>query len=414
MKKRLLLIVPSLMQGGFERVCVESVRIMRDDFEVFLMIFDSNNAHYDVGGINLINIDLPAVPGKICKILNLLRRIIKIKSIKRKYSIDISYSFGSTANLANSLSRVKDRIVTSMRSSLDLDSVGRMKKILRGSDLMISCSKQMEDILNEKFGFTKTAVLYNPVDIENIKKNSDKFDPHDIDKEAQFEGCNISGSGFTIAAMGRDDNAKGYWHLIKAVSLLKNKYPEIKLFIIGSGKFEREKKLIKELELENEVILTGVKKNPFPYLNMADLFVLPSNREGFPNVLVEAMSLSIPVIASDCVSGPAEILYSDDEYKNIRGLKSNKAEHRSVTEIHDAEYGVLTPDMCADPDYDANNISGDDVMLSKAIDGMLADRKRLGHYSKKSFERASMFSRDRYREELRTILNEALKTKHRK
>ena len=51
-------------------------------------------------------------------------------------------------------------------------------------------------------------------------------------------------------------------------------------------------------------------------------------------------------------------------------------------------------------------------MLSKAIDGMLADRKRLGHYSKKSFERASMFSRDRYREELRTILNEALKTKH--
>ena len=68
--------------------------------------------------------------------------------------------------------------------------------------------------------------------------------------------------------------------------------------------------------------------------------------------------------------------------------------------------------MCADPDYDANNISGDDVMLSKAIDGMLADRKRLGHYSKKSFERASMFSRDRYREELRTILNEALETKH--
>ena len=90
MKKRLLLIVPSLMQGGFERVCVESARIMRDDFEVFLMIFDSNNAHYDVEGINLINIDLPAVPGKIGKILNLLRRIIKIKSIKRKYSIDIS------------------------------------------------------------------------------------------------------------------------------------------------------------------------------------------------------------------------------------------------------------------------------------------------------------------------------------
>lgn len=64
-----------------------------------------------------------------------------------------------------------------------------------------------------------------------------------------------------------------------------------------------------DLNIKEDVILTGYKHNPFSYLARADVFILSSFFEGFGNVIVEAMALGIPVIASDCPAGPAEIIH---------------------------------------------------------------------------------------------------------
>ena len=67
-------------------------------------------------------------------------------------------------------------------------------------------------------------------------------------------------------------------------------------------------KLIQKLEIGTKVELFGEQKNPFAYMARADLFVLPSIAEGFPNVLVEAMICGCPVVSTDCSSGPSEII----------------------------------------------------------------------------------------------------------
>jgi glycosyltransferase involved in cell wall biosynthesis len=67
-------------------------------------------------------------------------------------------------------------------------------------------------------------------------------------------------------------------------------------------------KLIEELGLQGRVSLPGFKLDPYPWYRSADLFVLSSYREGFGNVIVEALECGVPVVSTDCPSGPAEIL----------------------------------------------------------------------------------------------------------
>ena len=88
--------------------------------------------------------------------------------------------------------------------------------------------------------------------------------------------------------------------------------------MLGDGELkENVEKLISDLQLKEKVILPGFKKNPFKYISRADVFVLPSFYEGFPNMLVEAMACGTPVIATDCPTGPAEIMKANAEKGNI-------------------------------------------------------------------------------------------------
>jgi len=68
------------------------------------------------------------------------------------------------------------------------------------------------------------------------------------------------------------------------------------------------RKRVEQRGLENNVIYAGEQKNPYPFIKSADLFILPSRREGFPNALLEAMALGVCSISTDCPTGPKEII----------------------------------------------------------------------------------------------------------
>lgn len=111
-----------------------------------------------------------------------------------------------------------------------------------------------------------------------------------------------------ILAIGRLTPAKGFDVLIEAFAGLR-RHKAARLLILGEGpERARLESRIAELGLQDHCQLSGFKSNPYSFMANADIFVLPSRWEGLPTVLIEALSLGVPVIATDCPSGPHEIL----------------------------------------------------------------------------------------------------------
>ena len=113
-----------------------------------------------------------------------------------------------------------------------------------------------------------------------------------------------------LLAIGKLTRQKGFDLAIKAFAQVAHKYPEWTLTILGEGEMRSElEDLCTELELEDRVFMPGVVKNIDAHLRKADIFILPSRFEGFPVTLCEAMACGVPVIASNCLSGPREIVH---------------------------------------------------------------------------------------------------------
>ena len=126
-KNNLMLMVPMLHQGGFERVCIKTARLMQEYYNVYILIFSSKDINFDVTGLEVIDIDVPAKKGTINKVFNVIKRVIKTRKIKKQLGIDIAYSFGSTANYVNVLSKGKERVLTGLRCQTDMESPKKIK-----------------------------------------------------------------------------------------------------------------------------------------------------------------------------------------------------------------------------------------------------------------------------------------------
>ncbi len=391
-KKNLLIIVPTLHQGGYERVAAITAKLMQDYFNVTLLIFDDKNANYDVTGVDVVNINLPSQKSKIGKVVNLIRRAITIRNIKNKRKIDIAYSFGDTANLANSLSKAHEKTVTGLRCYTDMEAPRHIRLYTRKSDLILSCSREIMAVLEKDYKFSKTEFIYNPTDIETI----DKLGTEEITDYPFEPGTKV------ISCMARDNYIKGIWHLIKAFSIVSKKYSNLRLMILGRGEYTANKELVKKLGLSDKVSFTGVKKNPFAYVAKSDMYVLASNHEGFPNALLEGMALGKPVVAADCKTGPREIVLSEDELDDL--LKKGTA-RELMPEYIEGAYGILVRDMSPVEDTDASHITSDDIALAHAIENMLSSEEKMQHYSDVARARACVYTPDKYAEDLQKILN---------
>jgi glycosyltransferase involved in cell wall biosynthesis len=115
-----------------------------------------------------------------------------------------------------------------------------------------------------------------------------------------------------VVAVGRMDSQKGFDLLLRAFAVCRERRPGWKLTILGDGEErERLEALTTQLGIEADVQMPGTVPDTTPFLRRADLYVLSSRYEGFPNALLEAMALGIPVIATDCASGPKRIVRHD-------------------------------------------------------------------------------------------------------
>lgn len=190
-----------------------------------------------------------------------------------------------------------------------------IKWLYKQSDMIIGNSLGNAKDLIDNFNVPPEImqVVHNPIDIKKIEgiEPIDSF----FDK-----------GKFNIITLGRLDIGKNHMMLIKAVYRLKN--PLLSLYIFGVGDMQDElQRLIEKLDLREQVFLMGFDSNPYKYLKAADLFIFGSNHEGFPNVLLEAMACGLPILTTNCQSGPSEIM----ELKTIKN------------DLMITDYGILVP-----------------------------------------------------------------------
>ncbi|MDD6811855.1 MAG: glycosyltransferase [Lachnospiraceae bacterium] len=362
--KKLLLIVPSLHQGGLEKVCVTTARLLQPYFQVQIAIFDSKDIAYDIKGIPVADLHLASRPGKLAKCLNVLKRGYKLHKLKRQEEIDIAYSFGPTANLANLASFGKEEKWLGIRSYMDMGNPKQIRLFCKHANKVICCSEAICKEVQEKYKCQKAVTLNNPFDIGEVMQL------------AELEEAEIPWSeGRILVSMGREDVVKGFWHLIKSFALVHKELPDTKLMIIGKGDFTPYRELVNRLGIDDAVYFTGVKRNPYPYLKKGFLYVLTSYYEGFPNAMVEAMAMGLPVIATDCMTGPGEIL--------------------------EDKYGILVPNMSPDINLDEKVLTEDEKKLSERIIKLLENPEAMEHYREMSLKRAADYSKESYVEKIK-------------
>ena len=137
--------------------------------------------------------------------------------------------------------------------------------------------------------------IYNPIKRNDKKKIAIRY-------FSKFKGLKI-------LSIGRLTDQKDQITILKALNILNQKKINFRFFLIGGGiKMNDLRNYIKINNLSNRVRLTGFKINAFKYIESSDLFILSSKFEGLPNVLIEAQVRGVPIISSDCSSGPKEIL----------------------------------------------------------------------------------------------------------
>jgi glycosyltransferase involved in cell wall biosynthesis len=380
--KNVALIIYSLKGGGAERVVSTLSFELAKKYNLYIVVFDSDNIAYDFAG-QLVDLNLKASPTSLGRLINGLKRTLKLRKFKRKYEIDCSISFMESANLPNVLSRVAgEKVVISFHSS----SISRRFTTINSSaDRIIGVSEGVSDTLREKckLPVSKIRTIYNPVDISHVKtlSNGDSVISND--------------ERFIIATMGRLSQPKGQWHLIRAFSKVRTHIPNAMLLILGEGALRTYlEKLVLDLDLQMSVILAGHQKNPFKELTMASLFVLPSLYEGFPMVLCEAMALGLPIISTDCKYGPREIL--------APGTKTCS----SLKKIEYARYGVLVP-VCDGVQYDAYHpLTGEEELLADSIVALYKKEELRKKYAKISKLRALDFDISNIAQEWETLINE--------
>jgi glycosyltransferase involved in cell wall biosynthesis len=145
----------------------------------------------------------------------------------------------------------------------------------------------------------QVSVVRNPVITPELARLASQPPPHEWLREKSLP---------VILAAGRLTLQKDFTTLLHAFHQLR-RHLEARLIILGEGeKRESLEQLVGTLNLEGCVDLPGFTPNPFAFMAAADLFVLSSRWEGSPNVLTEALALDTPVVATDCPSGPNEIL----------------------------------------------------------------------------------------------------------
>lgn len=368
--KNILLIMPYGGVGGMERLALNFYNQYKSQGytvkAIKIVQLDSDIIHFGDDEIALSKLDFYQMSFLkrfwfYCKIPFFIHQIIK------KNKITHSISFGDMANVFSSLSITKEYKIGSIHSYKSVEFNNRnflniifklaMKTTYYYFNKVVCISEAVKLDLIENCGFKfnkKLKVIYNPHNFKEIDELSNvKF-------ESEIEDQLFKSK--VILFLGRLTLVKAPWHLIKAYSLIKNQENSIKLVFIGDGDEELTNhltQLVTQLGIQENVVFLGRKSNPYPYLKKASVLALTSYYEGTPNVIVEAISLGIPIVTSNSTNGLRELM--------------SIVEFSKQDEIILTESGIITPTFYHGSTIlpEDSDITSEEIIFSKALASVL-------------------------------------------
>jgi glycosyltransferase involved in cell wall biosynthesis len=309
LSERVALFIPNLAGGGAERVIVNLAHeMLKLGLSVDLLVasVDGPYAKQLNEKIRLINFNtsrtLNSFPQLVrylrqyrpkalisalshCNVMAIVAKKVAMVQTKVVVSEHLAFSFLETAD--PKVQQAHQKMFVSMRLSYPF------------ADAIVAVSQGVADDLKRIAGIRqKTQVIFNPVLSQEV------FQKAALPVSHPWLHTDIP----VVVGVGRLNRQKDFPTLLRAFAALRS-MRQARLMILGEGE-ERPilEALIKEFNIGDDVWLPGFVDNPYAYMKNADVFVLSSIFEGLPTVLIEAMAVGTPVVATDCKSGPKEIL----------------------------------------------------------------------------------------------------------
>lgn len=306
-----------LHRGGMQRAVANLTHALPQHVESFVVYYGTEEPGFDFRA-TMVGLDVPGAMGSGLprKLLNFAARRSRLRRFVAHHRIDVVVSMGEIANAINVLTSAPRRIL-SVRSAptASLADSGRYaavyatlrRRLYRRADTIVAVSQAIAQELTAGFAVPREliTVIPNLYDGAGIRRAAAEPLPPDLGW--------LAGRQF-VAAVGALAPNKGHLELVRAVALARRSVPSLELVIVGEGPARPALRAsIAELGLERAVHLVGYRDNPHAIVARARVFALASHFEGFPNALVEAMLSGVPVVATDCPTGPREIL-GDSEH----------------------------------------------------------------------------------------------------
>jgi glycosyltransferase involved in cell wall biosynthesis len=307
--KRVALLLPTLQIGGAEKVLVALANYLSQRFQSVELVLQERGPLADEVA--------PEVSQRLLVAPN-YRTYTKLLSgyfdtDRPDFVITSIYVTGLCAVLARFGSRHKPKILIGAHNLLSAKVAkpdNRKDKYLLavGARLLFP---RADAIVCVSRGVANDLLRLVPVDPEKLHVVYNPVIPPDLARLQQepvaHEWLQVGRLHAVIVTVGRLVPQKGFDTLLRALARLGS--ADVRLVIVGDGPERRALEgLAKDLDIPERVDFVGVDRNPFKYLARCDLFVMSSRWEGFGNTLVEALVCGCPVVATDCQSGPSEIL----------------------------------------------------------------------------------------------------------
>lgn len=301
--KKITIFIPSMyLSGGAERVAHQLANDLSDTYSVTVLTLAENifeDAQYT-------KISLGFSHSKLSKLWSMVWGPRVLANYCKKERIELVISHMERANFISLLSKIPTIAVVHNYKYLHkpLNALF-ISWLYPRAESIVCVSKGIEGKLQELFSLENTKTIYNYFD---FKKINDQIDDNLLEKD---NGLFTNGK-YTFINIGRLTEQKGQDILLNA--FLNAQIPNSQLIIVGDGPHKNMLESVAHNSLGGEnVHILGARKNVFPLLKHSDIFVLSSRWEGFGLVLVEALSVGLPIISTNCMSGPKEILMVGNE-----------------------------------------------------------------------------------------------------